>query len=91
MLIECNFANKPIVITCVIDLMVESPCPILAKTTNVVNAILDGTYGVLLKAQTLKGLYAIEPSQLFTGLDVTFSFVSCLQIISCWQAHFSFR
>jgi hypothetical protein len=36
-------------------------------------------------------LYAIEPSQLFTGLDVTFSFVSCLQIISCWQAHFSFR
>ncbi|KAH9550425.1 hypothetical protein CY35_10G071800 [Sphagnum magellanicum] len=57
---KCNFAGKPAVITRVVDSMVESPCPTRAEATDVANAVLDGTDGVLLGAETLRGLYPIE-------------------------------
>ncbi|KAI0494386.1 hypothetical protein KFK09_024520 [Dendrobium nobile] len=57
---KCNIAGKPAIITRVVDSMIDNLRPTRAEATDVANAVLDGTDGILLGAETLRGLYPIE-------------------------------
>ncbi|XWS43064.1 hypothetical protein CRYUN_Cryun16bG0069200 [Craigia yunnanensis] len=57
---RCNMVGKPAIITRVVDSMTENLRPTRAEATDVANAVLDGTDGILLGSETLRGLYPIE-------------------------------
>lgn len=57
---KCNNAGKPAIITRVVDSMVDSPRPTRAEATDVANIVLDGTDGIMLGAETLRGTYPVE-------------------------------
>lgn len=57
---KCNMAGKPSIITRVVDSMTDNLRPTRAEATDVANAVLDGTDGILLGAETLRGLYPVE-------------------------------
>lgn len=57
---RCNMAGKVGIITRVVDSMVETPRPTRAEATDIANGVLDGADGILLGAETLRGLYPIQ-------------------------------
>ncbi|XP_042515192.1 pyruvate kinase 1, cytosolic-like [Macadamia integrifolia] len=57
---KCNMAGKPAVVTRVVDSMTDNLRPTRAEATDVANAVLDGSDGILLGAETLRGLYPVE-------------------------------
>ncbi|KAF2289286.1 hypothetical protein GH714_034122 [Hevea brasiliensis] len=57
---KCNLAGKPVIIARVVDSMTGNLRPTRAEATDVANAVLDGADGILLGAETLRGLYPIQ-------------------------------
>uniref|UniRef100_A0A1D1YGS9 Pyruvate kinase n=1 Tax=Anthurium amnicola TaxID=1678845 RepID=A0A1D1YGS9_9ARAE len=57
---KCNMSGKPAIITRVVDSMTDNLRPTRAEATDVANAVLDGTDGILLGAETLRGLYPVD-------------------------------
>ena len=51
---------KPFYITRIVDTMINAPRPTRAEATDVSNAILDGVDGLLLAAETVRGIYPLE-------------------------------
>ncbi|KAK4749864.1 hypothetical protein SAY87_027313 [Trapa incisa] len=57
---KCNLVGKPVIVTRVVDSMTGNLRPTRAEATDVANAVLDGADGIMLGAETLRGLYPVD-------------------------------
>ncbi|KAH0482379.1 MAG: hypothetical protein KVP17_003098 [Porospora cf. gigantea B] len=64
---RCNAAGKPIFISSqILDSMVDRPRPTRAEVSDVANAVLDGTDGMILSARIEEGQFALEALEAMT-------------------------